>query len=282
MNKIIRVALATTVAALAFGPAAANHSWGGYHLASDGKGVDLTVSTAITANWTTHVNGAIADWEKSRKLSFTTQAASGVNTKRCPPIYGQILVCSDSYGQRGWLGLASIWLSDGHIVQGLTQLNETYFSMPFYNTTAWRRLVACQEIAHDFGLDHQDENFYNYNLGTCMDYTVAPAGGVYEGVDYGPSNVGPNDHDYDQIIDIYSHDDGTSSAATNFGVREVGKPYAEAAFSAPTGLSPAEWGRAIRSDAQGRPNVFVKDFGGGKKRLTHVLWAVGEGPGRSS
>jgi len=274
MNKIIRVALAASVAALAFGPAAANHSWGGYHWASDGHGADLTVNTAITANWTAHVNGAISDWEKSRKLSFTTQAASGVNTKRCAPIYGEILMCNDSYGQRGWLGLATIWLSGGHIVQGVTQLNDTYFNMAFYNTTPWRRLVACQEIAHDFGLDHQDENFYNYNLGTCMDYTVAPAGGIYNGVDYGPSNEHPNDHDYDELITIYSHDDGNSSPATNFGVREVGKPATDQAFAAPPGLSPAEWGRAIHSDAKGRPNVFVTDFGGGKKRLTHVFWAV--------
>jgi len=278
MKNITRVALVAGAALVAVGPAAANHAWSIYHWPSDGHGVDLTVNTAITANWTAHVNAGIADWEKSRKLSFTMQAATGVNTKRCPPIYGQILVCSDSYGQRGWLGLATIWLSGGHIVQGLTELNETYFAMPFYNTTAWRRLVACQEIAHDFGLDHQDENFYNTNLGTCMDYTVAPSGGVYNGVDYGPSNVAPNDHDYDQIIDIYSHDDGTSSPATNFGVREIGKPNADAAFSAPAGLSPSEWGRAIHRDAQGRPNVFVTDFGGGRKRITHVFWAVGEGP----
>jgi hypothetical protein len=281
MKKSIVTAALLSCAVIAVSPAFGSHSWGGYHWASDGHGVDLTDNGAETPQWTTHVNTAVADWEKSRKLSFTTQTASGVNTKKCAPIYGQILVCSDSYGQRGWLGLATIWLSDGHIPQAITQLNETYFSMPFYNTAPWRRLVACQEIAHDFGLDHQDENFYNYNLGTCMDYTAAPAGGVYNGFDYGPSNEHPNDHDYAQLIDIYSHDDGTSSPATNFGVREVGKPAADAAFSAPAGLSPAEWGRAIHRDAQGRPNVFVTDFGGGRKRVTHVLWAIGAGPGRA-
>ncbi len=269
-SAITKLVFAT--AALAAVPALANHSWSTYHWASDGHGVDLTVNLAITPQWNTSVNGGISDWESSRKLSFTSQAAAGVNTKRCAPIYGQMLVCNDAYGQRGWLGIATIWLSGGHIVQATTQLNDTYFNMTFYNTAAWRALVACQEIAHDFGLDHQDENFYNYNLGTCMDYTAAPAGGLYDGFDYGPSNEHPNKHDYDQIITIYSHDDGTSAAPTNFGVREVGKPSAQAISSAPAGLEPSDWGRAIDHAADGRADTFEKVLAPGQKMITHVFW----------
>lgn len=276
MKPILRIALIAGVAVAAIAPALASHSWSTYHWPSDGRELDLTVNLAITSQWNASVNGGIADWEDSRKLSFTTQTASGVNVKRCAPIYGQILMCNSAYGQRGWLGIASIWLLNGHIVQGTTQLNDSYFNMAFYNTPAWRALVACQEIAHDFGLDHQDENFYNFNLGTCMDYTVAPAGGLYNGVDYGPSNEHPNDHDFDQIVDIYSHDDGTSAVPTIFGVREVGRPATPPVSSAPAGLGPSEWGRAIRYDRQGRPNVFEKILAPGQKVLTHVFWAVGE------
>lgn len=278
MTGKVRVALVAGAALAALTPAIANHSWGTYHWASDGKGVDLTVNLAITSQWNVAVNGGIADWEKSRKLSFTTQAASGIKTKTCNPILGELLVCNDAYGRRGWLGIATIWLfADGHIAQATTQLNDSYHNYPPYNSAAWRSLVACQEIAHDFGLDHQDENFTNYNLGTCMDYTSAPAGGVLNGFNYGPSNEHPNDHDYDQILAIYDHDDGTSAAAaTDFGVREVGKPAASAAGqinSSPAGLGPSEWGRAIRFDKLGRPNVFEKQLGSGQKRLTHVFWA---------
>jgi hypothetical protein len=275
MKMLHRVVLAVGAAAVALMPALATNSWGGYHWAGDGRNLELTVNRANTAQWTTAVSGAIADWEKSRELSFTSKNVSGVNTKRCPPIAGQILVCNDAYGQRGWLGLATIWLSSGHIVQGLTQLNDTYFNMAFYNTDAWRALVACQEIGHDFGLDHQDENFNNVNLGTCEDYTNAPAGGVYNGFDYGPSNEHPNAHDYDQISLIYNHDDGYTSATagTNFGIRQVGqRPLG----TEPPGLSMAEWGRAVGTDAQGRPNEFVKDLGAGQRMVTHVFWAVGE------
>jgi hypothetical protein len=141
--------------------------------------------------------------------------------------------------------------------------------MPRYNTAAWRRLVACQEIAHDFGLDHQDETFDNPNLGTCMDYTNNPLGP--------PANTDPNKHDYDMLNTIYNHDDGftTAAASTNFGIRQVGqRPPAGPLSEAGIGDSPADWGRAIHTDGLGRPDVFVKDLAPGRQVITHVFWAL--------
>ncbi|MEP7130556.1 MAG: hypothetical protein ABI770_05450 [Sphingomicrobium sp.] len=93
------------------------------------------------------------------------------------------------------------------------KLNDTYFNSAQYNTPAWRNLVSCQEVGHTYGLDHQDETFDNYNLGTCMDYTNAPSGGVVGGFNYGPSNVAPNAHDYSELSTIYSHLDSTTTVA---------------------------------------------------------------------
>ena len=276
MNKsILRVALVAGASLLAIGPAIATHSWSGYHWAGNGSNITLKVNKALTGSWPTAVDGAITDWDVSSELTLTPQIAS-VNTRKCNPIAGQILVCNDSYGQRGWLGIASIWLTSGHISQGTTKLNDTYFNMAQYNTPAWRAMVACQEIGHDFGLNHQDEVFSNPNLGSCMDYTNDPDGGGA----YGPSNVSPNQHDYDMLNTIYNHNDGftTASAATNFGIRQLGRPVPQPVSSVGSGDSPAEWGRAIHYDGQGRPDVFLKDLGAGHKVLTHVLWAVGEGP----
>ena len=81
-----------------------------------------------------------------------------------------------------------------------SELNDTYFNTSTYNTTAWRNLVSCQEVGHTLGLDHQDENFNNANLGTCMDYTNNPG-----------TNQHPNQHDYDQLVTIYSHLDSTTT-----------------------------------------------------------------------
>lgn len=278
MKRIHKGALAAGAALVAITPSFASHSWSNYHWAIDGQRLNLVVNSSVTSQWTPYLNEAVADWEKSRKLSFTTQASSNddLTRQRCRPIRGQIRVCNDTYGQRTWIGIATIWLSGGHIVQGTTQLNDSYFNMPRYNTRAWRLMVTCQEIAHDLGLDHQDETFSNVNLGTCMDYSSNPAGGVYNGFDYGPSNEHPNDHDYEQILTIYSHNDGfttaVGAAATDFGEREVGKAPPSAAMSEPAGLGPAEWGRAIGYDGHGRPNVFEKNLGPGLKRVTHVTW----------
>src|SRR5215208_529098 len=208
-----RLAFATAIALGVAVPASATHSWGNYHWARISNPFALRVNGALSSKWIPHANTAMADWAKSTVLNFTstTPFPSAASRKQCNPIAGQILVCNELYGQRGWLGIASIWLNGSHITQATTKLNDTYFNMTRYNTSAWRQLVACQEIGHDFGLAHQDENFYNANLGTCMDYTNLPG-----------TNQHPNQHDYDQLVKIYSHTDSFNSykstaAATNFG-----------------------------------------------------------------
>jgi hypothetical protein len=88
----------------------------------------------------------------------------------------------------------------------------------------------CQEIAHDFGLDHQDENFNNPNLGTCMDYTSDPDGP--------PSNEHPNQHDYDQLESSYSHVDKTTTvkqgAANAAAAGQIARGQSGGSCEAPT------------------------------------------------
>jgi len=280
MTKImLRVAL-LSCATLAVGPAMASHSWGSYHWARQANPFTLKVVDAVSPTWDAYLDEAIADWTASSVLNLTEEPGSGVNARRCRAIAGKVLACNAAYGQNGWLGLASIWANGNHITQATTKVNDTYFGMATYNTPAWRRLVMCQEIAHDFGLAHQNEAFGPPNLGSCMDYTNDPDGGGA----YGPSNEHPNAHDFAQLETIYAHLDSSNSysasaAVTNFGIRAVGEqPGAPAASADDPGDSPAEWGRAIGQDGLGRPNLFVQDMGGGHKKLTHVLWAIGEGP----
>jgi hypothetical protein len=196
------LAVAAVLVAVAGLPAQANHSWGGYHWARTANPFTLKVGDNVGSAWDAYLNEAISDWSASSVLDLT-KVAGGTRAKNCRPNSGRIEVCNARYGNTGWLGVAQIWLSGGHISQAITKLNDTYFDTPQYNTPAWRRLVMCQEIAHDFGLDHQDENFGNPNLGSCMDYTNDPDGP--------PSNEHPNQHDFDQLIAIYSHLDSTST-----------------------------------------------------------------------
>jgi hypothetical protein len=233
--------------------------------------------TAITSQWNSSVGTSISDWNQSNLLTLTGKTASGVNTKKCTAIPGKVLVCNAAYGQRGWLGIATIWASGNHITQATTKLNDSYHNFAPYNSAAWRALVACQEVGHDFGLAHQNEQFDPPNLGSCMDYTNDPDGGGA----YGASNEHPNQHDYDQLATIYGHTDSTNTSATqttNFGVRVPGQaPITPPGLDNEAGDSPAEWGSAIHYDGKGRPDVFVKQLAKGKK-ITHVFWAPGEGP----
>jgi hypothetical protein len=277
--KLSRLATLAAVSAIALAvPASANHSWNNYHWATTNGTLDVKVNAAITSAWTGYVDEAIVDWEKSDDLELGNRNNLAVSRKRCSPVPREILVCNDAYGQRGWLGIASIWLDgNGHISQGTTKLNDTYFAAGRYNTPAWRRMVTCQEIGHDFGLAHQNEIFTNTNVGSCMDYTNDPSGTA--GTNGTLSNEHPNSHDYAQLASIYGHsNDGynsaNASASTNFGIREVGKAPPAPPPTTPAGDSPAEWGRAIHNDGLGRPDVFVKELGNGHKVITHVFWAL--------
>src|SRR3989338_10517536 len=160
----------------------ADHSWYNYHWARTSNPLTLKLGYNVSSSWDTYLATASTDWNVSSVLE-TAIVAGGTNNSRgkltpknCVPTSGRIEVCSGKYGKNGWLGLASIWVNGDHIVQGTAKLNDTYFNTAKYNKSAWRSLVMCQEIAHGFGLDHQDVNFSNPNLGTCMDYSSDPDG----------------------------------------------------------------------------------------------------------
>jgi hypothetical protein len=264
------------VLAGAVGAAQANHSWSGYHWSRAANPFTLRVVDSVTSSWDAYLVEAKNDWSVSRVLDLVTEPGATGNTdrRRCKPVSGKLRACNYAYGNNGWLGLAQIWVSGSHISQATTKVNDTYFNTAAYNTPAWRRLVMCQELAHDFGLDHQDENFSNANLGTCMDYTSDPDGPL--------SNEHPNQHDYDQLEAIYAHLDG--SAQTNvpwwqnlFGNRPVlaassnGIPDTEALAAFQQDMK--EWGHVVRRDARSHASLYVRDLGKGEKVFTFVLWA---------
>lgn len=233
----------------------ANHSWGGYHWARSANPFTVNLGDNVSSAWDSHLATSSSDWSQSSVLD-TTVAAGQSNPKNCKAVSGRVEVCSSKYGRTGWLGVASIWVSGGHIVQGAVKLNDTYFNTAKYNTPAWRRFVMCQEIGHTFGLDHQDENFDNPNLGTCMDYTSNPQGPL--------SNEHPNQHDYDQLEAIYAHFDVAAA---------FGRAVSSAARSGDDLEGPAQWGKVIRRSSDGRSSLHVRDFGGGHKVFTFVIWA---------
>jgi hypothetical protein len=233
-----------------------NHSWGGYHWARTANPVTLKLGDNVTSNWDSYLQTASSDWSESTVLD-TTVVSGKSGAKRCPATAGRVDVCNSTYGKNGWLGIASIWRSGDHITQGTAKLNDTYFKTKSYNKPAWRSLVMCQEVGHTFGLGHQDENFSNRNLDTCMDYTNNPG-----------SNQHPNQHDYAQLEEIYAHRDSTTT---------IGQTSDTSTGDKIPGDGPAAWGKERFRSEDGRFSVFEKDLGKDKrgkdnKKITHVFW----------
>ncbi|MEK7088025.1 MAG: hypothetical protein AAB891_01960 [Patescibacteria group bacterium] len=259
--------IAAVVAVVGFAAvASASHSWGSYHWARTANPFTLKLGDNASSVWDAHLGIASTDWNLSSVLD-TTVVAGSTKPKTCRATNGRVEVCNATYGRKGWLGIAQIWVSGSHITQGIVKLNDTYFNRAPYNTAPWRQLVMCQEIGHTFGLDHQDENFDNPNLGTCMDYTSDPDGPL--------SNEHPNAHDYEQLETIYTHTDDTttilSAAPSNRNGRNLDLNLDVLRTADPDELR--AFGEELRRDARNRASLYVRDLGLGRKVFTFVTWA---------
>src|SRR3989338_6998170 len=230
----------------------ANHSWGSYHWARTANPFTLKLGDNLSPSWDPFLRTTSNDWSLSSVIN-TTIIGGLKNARTCKPTLGRAEICNYKYGRNGWLGIASIWVNGGgHITQGIVKVNDTYFNSAPYNTTAWKNLVMCQEVGHIFGLDHQDENFTNAPLGTCMDYTNDPM-----------PNQHPNQHDYDMLEALYAHLDAVTTTSGS-PVNAVADIDTE---------DPREWGRERRMSRDGSASLFERDFGHGQKMFTFVVWA---------
>lgn len=243
---IVAVLLLGSVAGVAF----ASHSWGGYHWGRTASPFNLKLGDNLSATWDSYLATASGDWSLSAMLD-TVIVPGLASPKTCKPTIGRAEICNSKYGRNGWLGVASIWASGNHITQGTVKMNDTYFTTAQYNTSAWRNLVMCQEVGHIFGLDHQDENFSNLPLGTCMDYSNDPN-----------PNQHPNLHDYEMLETLYEHLDATATASQSSSAKARNIDLDDA----------REWGKEIRRSKDGRTSLHERDFGNGDKVFTFVFW----------
>lgn len=208
---VAKVAAVSALAVMA-NPAQASHSWSIYHWARTANPMPLEVVDSVTADWQADFVESMVDWNKSSVLAMPTSQGdeSSRARKRCTTISGKMRVCNASYGNNGWLGLASINLDgDSHITQGVAKLNDSYSSYWASNPDEMYS-VMCQEIGHVFGLDHTTTDGSDQN--TCMDYSN----------DTTPDK--PNTHDYEQLETIYHVEPADSYNSYSDGGSTGGKP----------------------------------------------------------
>lgn len=260
VKTVVFVLVALFVVSIFGSVAEASHSWGTYHWARTANPFTLKLGDNVTSAWDTYLGVASADWSVSSVLD-TTVVPGLTTAKRCKPTKGRVEVCNSAYGKNGWLGIAQIWISGDHITQGIVKMNDTYFKTTAYNTPAWKQMVVCQEIGHTFGLDHQDENFSNTNLGTCMDYTSDPS-----------ANQHPNEHDYAQLETIYAHLDPITTILSG-----ALRGSANATVPASEMENENDWGKEVKKgekgDRKGKESHYERDLANGNRIHTFVVWA---------
>lgn len=253
--------------------AQADHSWGGYHWARTTNSFDLTIVNSTTSDWDAYVSQATSDWSASLVLNMVEDTSGSTSSRvrrQCKGGSGQVRICNLEYGYTGWLGIAGISIdTNGHITTGYTKLNDSYFNSSYYNTFSWKQGVTCQELGHDVGLAHQDEDFNNAPLFSCMDYQDP----LYE---Y------PNDHDYEELNLIYDHVDtydsyaGSGSVAGGSGDGGCNARGKKGCNKSGLPGSNADIGWGVSLGRRGNSETFLRIDPDGTRHLTHVLWVDGE------
>ena len=250
-------AVSSAAVSLAVGSAAiANHQWGTYAWNYSGTPLTMPVVDNTDPSWRNYVSKAVSDWNQSPAISASIQLG---NNTSCTMSANTIQVCNDNYGSTGWLGIAQISLSGGKIIAGSTKLNDYYFSLAQYDSYSWRQLVTCQEIGHDYGLGHQNENFNTDETTSCMEYTSWPEG-----------NESPDQHDYDMLASMYSGGTTDGGGGTTKPGKGNGKGKNRVALPN-VGNTPETWGRPVDRLPNGVPHIFEREVNG-VKFVTHVTW----------
>jgi len=232
----------------------ASHSWNNYHWARTSNPFTLKVGNNVTYIWASQFNTSLTDWSNSSVMDLVS-VAGGTTGRRCRMVAGTVQVCNSTYGQNGWLGLASINISGSHITQGTAKMNDTYFNTSTYNNPNEKLHVMCQEIGHTFGLGHTTEDGSSQN--TCMDYFSNTGANATSTL-----STHPNLHDYEMLASIYDHLDSTttiSSSAIVAGKSEVTD-------------DPNSWGSLMSQSRNGRSSTYEKANADGSKTITHVFW----------
>mmetsp|Transcript_20432 Transcript_20432/g.48560 ORF Transcript_20432/g.48560 Transcript_20432/m.48560 type:complete len:631 (-) Transcript_20432:769-2661(-) len=144
-------------------------------LSPNGNGITVEILNAVEDRWVSTVEQAVLNWDDGYPIDSLTLPLTRVGVEsECSSVTGKLKICNGDYGATRWRGLNEVMLSgrnQNRIRSSTARLNDYYLDR---EGDAQRLYTACHELGHGFGLPHWDENFYNQDLGNCMDYTTNP------------------------------------------------------------------------------------------------------------
>lgn len=173
----------------------ADHQWSSYHWKKEGTfKLTLDIGNNHTGQWPGLLNYVDSNWNTDGGSYLIINVVDGGT--------GDIESYNADYGNTGWLGLASIWVTRGknkHITRGESKVNDFYTTLEGYygfNEDVEYKHVLCQEIGHTFGLNHNREGATGGEPdNTCMNDETRPL-----------RYPDPNVHDTEMLDQMYAED----------------------------------------------------------------------------
>jgi len=172
--------------------------------ATDGNGLQLEIWNAMEDKYDAHFETAIKNWDAGAPIdSLTLSTRKVAYDFECPDVNGILKVCSGNYGATKWRGLNEVKLNSltKIIVSSVAKMNNYYLDT---ESQEQRLYTLCHEVGHGLGLPHWDVDFYNRDLGNCMDYTIRPE-----------NNMKPSASNFDYLAQLY----GGRTVATSSAVQ---------------------------------------------------------------
>ncbi|CAB9502789.1 expressed unknown protein [Seminavis robusta] len=166
-------------------------------------GLQLTILNALSADesWDEIFPLVVDDWDDGTPDALVLTVRQADPDPKCDAVSGASKICNGNYGDTQWKGINIAILQMNFIVASTSKMNEFYLARA---SDAQRRYTMCHEMGHSFGLPHTDEDFFNKDLGNCMDYTSSPK-----------NNMQPDETNYQFLADLYGSIESTEVSSPN-------------------------------------------------------------------